>query len=516
MLDWSSWAGSLALPTAAIAACVGAAFLVRGLWGDRARGARRCPQCWHDLSHTPSMVCGECGFTATKERDLHRARRRWSLAGGGLVLLLAGVGGLESATGQRDLWRFVPSRLLVALLPWDGGAGGPNSLAGELRLRLGRGELGEASLEALVERMIEGDAEAPPPSAAWEAKYASLMSNGFLSAVAPRPELRERLRGLPPRIELSIASSWPADLPLYGTLDLDHWWADPVQLRATIDCPDHPELGEVSVGFDTRGASWRRGWSRFPLEFAATPVVSGPLEVRVRFERREPIEAEDRDAADPEADLPRRWGPWIDDAAIEQRVSIPFELVEPVGERLEPVDSPAIRAAIAEAFSPGLVVREEGPRPWAMRFDPSQTFIEELLDTALGFEVEVRELGEVRRRTWIWWAAGPRGGPAEWRLSWEDAAGLSNAEAHEPDEGRWTLLVRGDRSLAQRAIEAVRAAGGQPEAFTKHWAGEIEVPLRIRRIPGSFPPRRWFDPNAASSAGDPIVSPAPSASEVDR
>ncbi len=515
MLDWT-WAGSLALPTAVIAACVGAAFLIRGLWGDRGRGARRCPRCWHDLSHTPSMVCGECGFTATKEADLHRARRRWSLAGLGLVLLLAGVGGLESATGQRDLWRFVPGRVLVALLPWDGGGGGPNSLAGELRLRLGRGELGDAALEALVERIVAGDGDTQPPSAAWEAKYASLMSNGFLTSVAEHPELRAQLRGLPPRIELAVASAWPADLPLYGTLDLDHWWADPVQLRATIDCPDRPELGEVSVGFDTRGASWRRGWSRFPLEFAAPPDESGPLEVRVRFERREPIEVEGPSAGEEETGTARRWGPWIDEAALEQRVVVPIELLAPVGERLEPVDSPQIRLAIAEAFSPGLVVREEGPRPWAMRFDPSQTFIEDLTDTALGFEVEVREGGEVRRRTWIWWAAGPRGGPAEWRLSWEDAEGLANAEAHEPEEGRWTILIRGDRSLAQRAVEAVRAAGGQPEAFTKHWAGEIEVPLRIRRIPGSFPPRRWFDPNTATSAGDPIASPAPNPPDRDR
>ena len=160
MLDWNAWSGSLALPIAVIAAIVGAVFLIRGLWGDRSRGARRCPRCWHDLSGTPSMVCGECGFTARSESDLHRARRRWSLAGAGLLLMLVGVAGIESSVGQRDLWRYVPGRVLVALLPWDGGTGGPNSLAGELRLRLGRGELGDGSLEALVDRIVEGDADA--------------------------------------------------------------------------------------------------------------------------------------------------------------------------------------------------------------------------------------------------------------------------------------------------------------------------------------------------------------------
>ncbi len=512
MLDWNAWSGSLALPIAVIAAILGAAFLIRGLWGDRARGVRRCPRCWHDLSGTPSMVCGECGFTASSEPQLHRARRRWSLAGAGLLLMLVGVAGIESSTGQRDLWRLVPDRVLVALLPWDGGTGGPNSLAGELRLRLGRGELGDGSLEALVERIVGGDAETLPPSAAWEAKYASFMNNGFLAAVANRPELQRRLRELPPRIEVSIASPWPSDLPLYGTLDLDHWWAEPIQLRATIDCPEQPELGAVSVGFDTRGASWRRGWSRFPLEFSTTPSDGGAMELRLRLERREPIESD----GESEASAPTRWGPWIEDPDLERRLAIDLELTEPVSDRLEPIDSPEIRAAIAEAFAPGLVVREEGPRPWAMRFDPAQTFVEELVDTALGFEVEVREGDEVRRRTWIWWAAGPRGGPAEWRLSWEDAEGLAAAEPHEPEEGRWTLRIRGDRTLAQRAIEAVRAAGGQPEAFTRFWSGEFDVPLRIRRVPGAFPPRRWFDPAAPAAAGDPISAPAAQEASSDR
>lgn len=512
MLDWSSWAGSLALPAAALAAIAGGWFVVRGLWGDRIRGARRCPRCWHDLSRTPGLVCGECGFEAASERDLRRVRRRWPLAGVGVLLLLAGIAGIESSVAQRDLWRLVPDRMLVALLPWNSGLGGPSSLAGELRLRLGRGEFGDAALAALVERIAEGDADARPPSAAWEAKYAALMSNGFLAAVADREALRRRLAELPPRIEISIASPWPADLPLYGTLDLEHWWADPVQLRATIDCPDHPEIGAVSVGFDTRGASWRRGWPRFPLEFEGSPPSAGPLELRLRIDRREPVEVAD----DPAEVAPARWGPWIAAPSLERRVVVDLDQREPVAARLEPVDAPEIRAAIAEAFAPGLVVREEGPRPWAMRFDPAQTFVDELLDTALGFEVEVREGDAVRRRTWIWWAAGPRGGPAEWRLSWEDAEGLAAAPAHEPEEGRWTLRIRGDRVLAQRAVEAIRAAGGPAEAFTRFWSGEIDVPLRIRRIPGAFPPRRWFDPSAPSAAGDPISAPAPQTIAGDR
>ena len=40
------------------------------LFRDKARGRRRCPRCWHDLSATPGMTCGECGFAAQADRML--------------------------------------------------------------------------------------------------------------------------------------------------------------------------------------------------------------------------------------------------------------------------------------------------------------------------------------------------------------------------------------------------------------------------------------------------------------
>ena len=38
-----------------------------GLFGDRARGRRRCPRCWHDLSHTPGMTCSVVTFLRSSE-----------------------------------------------------------------------------------------------------------------------------------------------------------------------------------------------------------------------------------------------------------------------------------------------------------------------------------------------------------------------------------------------------------------------------------------------------------------
>ena len=498
MLDWILLSGTHAIAVAAVGILGGGGLLMWGLWGDRGRGKRRCPRCWHDLSRTEGMTCGECGFIAANEAKLHRPRRRFAVAGLGVLAILLGAGAAESLGSGRDLWRLVPDRALVFALPWTAGPGGPDSLHTELRRRIGSGTFATGALEALVESLVVGDSEAPVGSPAWEAKYASLRSSGMLGMLADRPDLRARLREIPPRIEVTMASPWPEDLPAYATLDLRHWWADPVQLRTRVDSPDAPELGEVAIGFDTRGFAWRRGWSRFPLEFSAPLPEGETITLRVRVDRREPLDeaVEPLGVSDLDDTPPRslEWGAWIEVPEFQQTVSCPIERRESIAERLEPVDDPALQAAIAEAFAPGLVVREAGPRPWAMRFDPIRTFRSEFDGLALGFEIEVREGDEVRRRTWMWWAAGPRGGPAEWRISWEDSEGLAAATDHDPEEGRWTLRIRGDRELAMRAIETVRAEGGAPENFTRWWSGEIEVPLRVRRIPGSFPPRRWFNP----------------------
>src|SRR5262245_53699143 len=74
-----------------------------GLWlfywsmlRDRSRGRRRCPRCWYDMTGAPAFAekpgtftCSECGKTITRERRLHKTRRRWRWAVVSLLLLPA-------------------------------------------------------------------------------------------------------------------------------------------------------------------------------------------------------------------------------------------------------------------------------------------------------------------------------------------------------------------------------------------------------------------------------------------
>lgn len=46
----------------------GVVLLGRALLWDRARGRRRCPKCWYDMSGVDSLRCPECGREAMSVR----------------------------------------------------------------------------------------------------------------------------------------------------------------------------------------------------------------------------------------------------------------------------------------------------------------------------------------------------------------------------------------------------------------------------------------------------------------
>ncbi len=71
-------------------ALAGLVVVAFALFGERARGRRRCPHCWYDMSgagHAFPLTCPECGRRILAERDLGRTRRRRGRALIGLLLL---------------------------------------------------------------------------------------------------------------------------------------------------------------------------------------------------------------------------------------------------------------------------------------------------------------------------------------------------------------------------------------------------------------------------------------------
>lgn len=112
---WSWWLAGAALGGAGV-------FLVCwGLFSDRLSGnwkKRRCRKCLYDMTSVSGLKCPECGREWGSEAQLRNVRRRWGLAGFGLVLTLGAFALNWYATGIALGWQSVaPSAVLIRLSP---------------------------------------------------------------------------------------------------------------------------------------------------------------------------------------------------------------------------------------------------------------------------------------------------------------------------------------------------------------------------------------------------------------
>jgi hypothetical protein len=111
--DWMFWIAGCALGSVSLW------ILAWSLFNDRARGRRRCPKCWYDLSGTPgpeNLVCSECGYRARRERKFFKTRRRWRIALCGLLTGALAVGTASAPTVQRHGWTcLAPTSVIVIL-----------------------------------------------------------------------------------------------------------------------------------------------------------------------------------------------------------------------------------------------------------------------------------------------------------------------------------------------------------------------------------------------------------------
>ncbi len=92
----------------------GAGIAAWALFGDRARGRRRCPKCWYDMGGVPGLKCPECGREAPSERNLSRTRRRWRRAAAGAALAALSYGVfVVPDVAERGARAAIPGAVLV-------------------------------------------------------------------------------------------------------------------------------------------------------------------------------------------------------------------------------------------------------------------------------------------------------------------------------------------------------------------------------------------------------------------
>jgi hypothetical protein len=153
------------LIVAAVIVIPGAILAIWSLSWDRARGRRRCPRCWYDMSgSTPGddgfFTCPECGRARITEKGLARTRRRWWFTVLAVIIVAAG---LAIPKVHRDgPVSLIPSWAIVILpagaeIEWFddfcNGAAAENWIARELSRRAREGRIADAPMRYWLGRV---------------------------------------------------------------------------------------------------------------------------------------------------------------------------------------------------------------------------------------------------------------------------------------------------------------------------------------------------------------------------
>jgi hypothetical protein len=457
---------------------------LRALCGDRFRGTPRCPRCWHDQTGVPTLTCPECGFAMRSERDRERTRRHWIPATLAVLALAGGAIALRTRFTGESVWAFLPTRVLVAILPWTEGGPVPELPQIELLYRIGTDGIAPVAADAIVDRMLAGDADAPLGSDAWESRYGRYSWELFTAATS-RGENRlsgwdgwKRLADLPPRLSLERAT-WPEPGgPIVVELDANGWWPGGWQARIAIDDPAS-DADPAPIGFDPNAS----GTPVHVVTLAPARPDERLRTVRLAVDRRE-------------RDADGSWGPWTPRWSFDLEVPLPERPALAADRPRTAFDTPEMAAPLRRAFDDGFITWERGDRRHGFRFDPGQTMGELFEGVLIGLEVEVLEGDAVRRRSRIWWPGGPRGSMRGWGSRWEilaeDRDALDRLPRVAGEVAGWSVRIRGEREIAWRALAA---PGVDPARIRGYWAGTLRFPLSVRPSIGEAPQRRFFPPD---------------------
>lgn len=466
---WLGWIGAFLLYVVMIY------ITWRALFKDRANGRRRCPRCWHNLSHTPGMTCSECGYTAVRESQFYRTRRRPLVAAAAILTCLVAAVVLNWQVDQRGWIGLVPTKALIWTMPLTIENGGISM--DELERRMRADLLSNREWLMVLERCAGGDMWREPVDDQWAQTYGDALDSlarrlaatvdrdvrierdsGLLDGPEARFERRmnELLLGIPPRVTAQTRADWPTDVPRRVELTLQDWWPRQCEARMRV-----------------------------------TPVIDGaqPITVyRARYSPGIPFSLEvpqwtkPRDAPELDVSVERRMS---EDASWEpmHEARIPVEMVQrgaaSEDETMAAVSGDELDAAMQRVFGQGIVTWPGGPSPVRFRVNIPAASGAAFANTAIGVKVELMRGDELARRLDLWWLGGA---PIDRRYSFEIVyENLELLKQLGTDTSAWTMKVTGDEAIAHRAGPAAQ-----------FWAGEVDVPVAVVQQGGAAPQRPWW------------------------
>lgn len=99
----------------------GVFLVIWALVGDRARGRKRCPKCWYDMSGAVGFQCPECGRRVKHERGFGRSKRpRWAFVVAICMFIVSGYGFVinKQVTEHEEWLAAVPTWVLMTGWEW--------------------------------------------------------------------------------------------------------------------------------------------------------------------------------------------------------------------------------------------------------------------------------------------------------------------------------------------------------------------------------------------------------------
>ncbi|MCK4872176.1 MAG: hypothetical protein KAS72_05590 [Phycisphaerales bacterium] len=481
--DWIAWTAGGFVGLLGVCLALWALFVdgFRRRWHRQ----RRCPKCWYDMRHTPGATCSECGFTAKRERQLFKARRRWRWAAVAVLLMGIGWGGGVYPKARRDGWRsVVPTTVLIAALPWLDPPRNQQrsvqwllppqpSLLNELDDRAApQNQLWDWQWRWLIDRAYTGDAARRSPSEQWHSKYGRLMCWADVSGhLDDDPRRQERILPCLAIADIAVRDRWPAELPLQARWVIRSGWPlwdstmneltvritprDPVlsPIEQHLTPPFLASLDSEALGISTRGYRLDRCWELATL--GLLPVGTTHIDFDITFEQT-------GEAAGVAMPL------W---STVVRR---PIEVVETIQDVLVAVPSPAVDEAIRTVFQ---ILDRWEQIPGYIGFQHVLAELADLAPITLAVTIEYVHGDEVLCSMSVWWdvqraaagAVSAQVAPEEYRVRWRMTDRVKQRiRAHAREgPGAVSLRIRSDPAVALRNFDCDR-----------YWVGEVTIPLR--------------------------------------
>ncbi len=454
-LDWVWYASGIVL------ALLGLALAYRALLHDRARGRKRCPKCWYDMSgaeanESGAFTCPECGRVVKKARRLRKTRRRWRWATLALMLVIGGAGaGIVPNAKRASMLSYVPNSALPHLLIFAEHGEGP--IGSEIKQRVEGGRYSEQELIRLYQKLTRGDILARPVSEPWRHTYGRLIST-MEPPGAPVPArdtafripqaIRDALVELPPMVEFRTRPVWPEGVPLHVELRSEDWWPLPLRHFAEVVTLDNEHHVTGSHGLEDVNV------------FAAPWANPADGEVRIKYR----VTMSGRTAMDPPIPQERVMQLW------EPRIAtFPIRFSGKIDDLLTPIRDTSLTSKLASTLT---LTYQGSSDLYLLTLNNRNTRSPEFLDIAIAGMLEFSTGGEVWARVPAWWNVKrtPFGDIQLEENAHPPLYRFLDSHDHHPPPESWSVRFVSDPEIALRVIDA-----------STYWEGEVNVPVVPRR-----------------------------------